>query len=119
MFVLFCFSGINKAIGAIWFQVLVMLIVASFYGYMGTLEMNCAFDHSSPEIYNVTVLDHHIRHGRTTSHYLLLSPWGPMQEAQEMDVRTSLYNATSVGDTLSVNFKAGLFHIPWFVVTKK
>jgi len=112
-------AGINpfeakKRAGAIF-----TLIIGLIYAYGSTKEINCAFDNSNSQIYNATILAHREhRARRSSSWYLTLSPWGPMQEVNEEEIDGWLYDHTAIGDTVKVSFKQGLLHIPWFVVTK-
>jgi len=118
MFALFYFQGINKSIGFIKGQVVCMFILSLLYGFGSTLQINCVFDNSSPEIYAATVLRHRMQHGKSNSYFLTLSPWGPMQKVQETEVHRALYSVAANGDTVKVNLKEGLLHIPWFIVTR-
>lgn len=95
-----------------------ILFVGLTYAYGSTIQFNCAFDNSNPQIYNATIIDHREEGGRHRSWYLTLSPWGPVQQVKEAEIDGWLYDHTAIGDTVKVNFKQGLFHVPWFIVTK-
>jgi len=118
LFLLLYFFGINKTVKAVKGQVVVMLVLALIYGFGSTIQINCAFDNSKLQVYDATILDHRMEHGKSNSYYLTLSPWGPMQQADEVDIHSRLYYNTAIGDIVKVNFNQGLLHIPWFVVTK-
>jgi len=117
LFVLIYIRGIDKSVKPVWGQVIFMLILALLYGLGSTRQLNCAFDNSRQMIYEATVLGHRIYHGKSNSYYLTLSPWGPRENKEEAEVRKGLYNNIAIGDTVEVNFRQGLFHIPWFIVT--
>jgi hypothetical protein len=118
MFSAFYMVGINPFKGKIRIDIVFVLIISLIYAYGSTREINCAFDNSDPQIYNATILGHREHIGRHNSWYLTLSPWGPMKQIKEEEIDGWLYDHTSIGDTVKVNFKQGLLHIPWFIVTK-
>lgn len=115
---LFYFPGINRSVRPVWGQALLMAVLALVYGFGAARQLNCAFDNSRQVIYDATVLSHRVYRGKRTFHYLTLSPWGPRADAQEEEVNKGLYNHVAIGDTVEVNFRQGLFHIPWFIVTE-
>lgn len=117
LFALYYIPGINRSMKFIRTQTSVMAVFALLYGFGSIRQVNCAFDHSTPRIYEATVLRHRVSRGKTTSYFLTLGPWGPDGE-REVDVHRSLYDAVGVGSTVSVRLSEGLLHIPWFVVTK-
>ncbi|WP_259070825.1 hypothetical protein HDF24_23630 [Mucilaginibacter sp. X4EP1] len=104
--------------GEIKIQAIVILALGLAYAYGCTKEINCAFDNSDPQIYNAKILAHRAHHGKRDLWYLTLSPWGPMKEIKEQEIDGWLYDHTSVGDTVKVNLKQGLLHIPWVIVKK-
>jgi len=109
--------GINKSVEGVKGQLVFILILSVMYGYGGTIQVNCMFDNSKLQVYPATVLDHRIEKGKSNTYYLTLSPWGPMNEQKEISVHRWLYNEIAVGGTVKVNFKDGLFNIPWFTVS--
>ena len=110
--------GINKSVESVKGQTVVMLIAALIYGFGSIRQINCVFDNSYPQIYKAVILDHRVSHGKSNSYFLTLSPWGPSIDAKEVEIDGSLFRSTSIGDTVKVNFKQGLLHIPWYVVRK-
>jgi hypothetical protein len=118
LFLLLYATGINRSIGSIRVQLIFMAIPALLYGYGAVRMANCVFDPSVPKIYSVGVQDRRVDHGKSVSYYLLLSPWGPRQEDQEVEVGRSVYRSVRIGDTVKVNVKGGLFHIAWFTVNR-
>ncbi len=118
VFTLLYVTGINKSVGSIKFQITAMLIVALLYGFGSIRQINCAFDNSELKIYTAIILNQRRTYGRSTTFYLKLSSWGPRYEEKEVEVHRRLYENTSIGDAVKVNFKKGLLNIPWFIVTK-
>jgi hypothetical protein len=96
----------------------ILFMVGVLYSYGATKEINCGFDISSPHIYNAVILGKREYHGRHNSYYFTLSPWGALYTANEVEDNSGIYDRVKIGDTVKVNFKQGLFNIPWFIVTK-
>jgi hypothetical protein len=95
-----------------------MILFAIGYGYGGARAVNCAFDTSQPAIYKVEVLNMHAHHGRHDSYYAEITPWGPENYETFPEIDYDLYSQIKIGDTIQVNYRQGLFHVPWFVLTK-
>lgn len=108
-------TSINKNPTA---QLIFMAGLSLFYAFGTVDEVNCGYDKSPDQIYKASVLGHHISHGKSTSYYLYLSTWGPCHEQKQVDVGSKMYYETNIGDSVKVDLKAGLLHIPWFVVRK-
>jgi len=111
-------ASINPLIAISKVDLVFMLLMALAYGYGSTGQINCAFDPSRPQIYNAAVLGLREHRGRSTTDYATLTPWGPRQQVKEEEIDGWLYEHIKVGDTVQVNLRQGLLHIPWFVVTK-
>jgi hypothetical protein len=116
LFVLFYIPGINRSVKPVWGQAVFMAVLALLYGFGSVRQVNCAFDNSRQVIYDAIVLSHRVYRGKRTSHYLTLTPWGPRANEQEEEVNKRVYNHVAIGDTVEVNFRQGLLHIPWFIV---
>ncbi|SDS26523.1 hypothetical protein SAMN05216490_0843 [Mucilaginibacter mallensis] len=110
--------GINPFVGKIRIDAIFITAIGLMYAYGSTRQINCAFDYSYPKSYNAIILGHREHRGKHDAWYLTLTPWGPMPQVREEEIDGWLYDHTSIGDTVKVNFKQGLLHIPWFVVTK-
>lgn len=92
----------------------VIVLLAALYAY-GTLGMmNICFDSSAGDPYSTTVVGMHESHGRSTTYYLRLAPWGPVPFAQDVSVSSSLYRATSQGDSVCLMLHPGRLKAPWF-----
>jgi hypothetical protein len=118
VFALLFTIGINRTVESVIGQAAVMLVTAMIFSFGSITQINCVFDKSPLQIYHAGVLGHHVTHGRHTSYYLYLTPWGPCHEQKEISVTGKMYANTNVGDTLNVDFKQGLLNIPWFEITK-
>jgi hypothetical protein len=54
-------------------------------------------DGSQPTTSNVVVAEKHVRRGRSTSYYLDLPPWGPLDEPNSIKVSQAVYDSTAPG----------------------
>ena len=97
-------------------QIILMAGLSLFYSFGTVNEINCGYDKSPDQYYKASVLGHHISHGKSTSYYLYLSTWGQCHEQKQISVDRSFYDNTNVGDSVKIDLKPGLLHIPWFVV---
>jgi len=110
------FTGLNKTISGIIGQTIFMLAMSLIYGFGSVVGINCAFDNSKPIIYIAKVLDHRIQRGKSTSYYITLSQWGPMNREKEEDVGQWIYDNVSIGDSVRVYFRPGELKAPWYEV---
>lgn len=89
----------------------------AIYSYAATYGINCVFDNSKPKIYPAKVIDKSISRGkRYTTYYLRVEPWEHHPDAENISVTQSQYNATEIGQTVSIDYKKGLLNIPWYYV---
>jgi hypothetical protein len=96
-----------------------MIVFAVGFGYGTTRAGNCVFDRSPPDIYKVVVLNLHEHHGsKSDSYYAEITPWGPVSTITYTEIDYDLYNKIKIGDTIRVNYRQGLFHVPWYLLTQ-
>ena len=110
-------GGGNPAAGAVKGQFIFMIVLGALYGFGSIINVNCAFDKSTPQKFVATVVNHEVHHGKSTTYYLTLSPWGPQKETKDVSVGSGFYYATNVGETVNIYLKKGVLNIPWFVVS--
>lgn len=91
-------------------------LLAAAYGYGAAISYNCLQDHAPGRKYRAEVESKRVTHGKTTSYYLELSPWGPRKESKEVTVSSSMYDRTRQGDSVDVRLRNGALGIPWFTV---
>lgn len=96
-----------------------VLIIVFSYAYGSFVTVNCVFDQSEPEVFNATILDKTISSGKSKSHYLELTPWGPRTEAERVMVPKSFYESHQIKDEVTVYLMKGKFDIPWYEVASK
>jgi hypothetical protein len=93
-----------------------MLILAGLYSYNALIFSNCAYDRQQSTILRVGIDGKHSTHGKTTSYFLELSPWGRFTDGKNVPVSYSLYHATRTGDSVNVYLHPGKWGIPWYEV---
>lgn len=97
--------------------ILAVFLVAALYGYSAIAVADVFFDNAPGQAFTSQVVDHHVSRGsRSTTYYLRLAPWGPVETADDVSVPSSLYRATHLGDTICLDLHPGRLHAPWFHV---
>ncbi len=96
--------------------VFAIAVLAALYAYGALTMLDVCLDASAADHYSTTVTGNHIGHGRSTSYYLRLAPWGPVPIAQDVSVSASLYHAAAPGDTVCLDLHRGQLRAPWFRV---
>ena len=108
---------INSSSKENWSIYLIIIGNIALFSYSATYGINCVFDNSEPKIYNVIVIDKHSSAGRRhTSYYLKVEPWGTKSEAEDISVTSGDYNLIDIGKTVEVDYRKGLFNIPWYYI---
>jgi hypothetical protein len=97
-------------------QIFILVLVGGMFGFGSILKINYYYDQSPETVYRATVLSHSISHGKSTTYYLSLSPWGPQIKESQISVSRHRYYQDSIGSTVSLHVKQGLLNIPWYTV---
>jgi hypothetical protein len=109
-------EGFNNTYSSRIGQFLLMIIFSAAYAIGVIANVNCSFDKSSAQIYSTTVTDKFISYKHATNYHIRIDSWGDHHEAEYIIVPKSFYYHTSVGSTVRVMEKKGLFKMPWFYV---
>ncbi|HTW50153.1 MAG TPA: hypothetical protein VMD92_19500 [Acidobacteriaceae bacterium] len=75
---------------------------------------NSVADPAPPQTFRAIVAGKHVTHGKSTTWYLTLGPWGPFSQLKDMRVSHARYDATSGGDTVCVLLHPGYLHAAWY-----
>jgi hypothetical protein len=97
---------------------LAMLLIAGAYSYNALIFVNCTYDRGAPEQWRVGIDRKHARHGKSTSYWLDLSPWGRFDLGKSVSVEYPFYRSVAEGDSVKVLIHPGKCGIPWYEVTK-
>jgi hypothetical protein len=118
---LLCCTGIFTAARKgpqFWGTILGMLVVSSMYGWGLAATLDTMLDRSTPTNYTSTVLNKYESHGRGTTYYLDLAPWGPIQEPDGLRVSSSTYGGTSIGEWVCLQLRPGMLHVQWYRIVE-
>ena len=94
-----------------------LLMFGGFYGWGFAVASDTLTDHGDTQRYAATVNGKHLSHGRSTSYYLHLAPWGPQAEPSQVSVGSRTYYKTEIGDEVCVYLHPGSIHVPWYRVS--
>ena len=93
-----------------------LVAMSGVWGFGAGLGVDAALDGSPATVYRTAVMGHHVSHGRHTSYYLTLAPWGPQTEDDSVEVPWKTYAAFQVGDEVCVPLRAGTLGVAWYRV---
>ena len=96
--------------------IVALLLFAGIYGYGLAAAADIAFDNSPAVPYTTTVVGGHVSHGKSTSYYLRLAPWGPVDRQSDVSVSHSTYQNSHIGDNVCLVLHSGSLHAQWFRV---
>ncbi len=99
--------------------VVCIFVVSAAYSYGLLTFSNCYYDRSAAQVWHVAVTGKRTSHGKSTSYYLELSPWGKYAEGKEIGVSRTFYEAVNDQDTLKVFLRKGKWGIPWYRVVRQ
>ncbi len=89
----------------------------ALYTYGATYGINCVYDNSKPIVYEAKVVSKRISHSRRhTSYYIKVEPWGHHYDREEISVSSGQYSRIDSGQTVSIDYKEGVFNIPWYYI---
>ena len=91
-----------------------MLFIAGLFGWGLAAAADTTLDHSGAASYTPTVVNKHETHGRSTSYYLDLAPWGPMQAVNDISVSNSIYDSAAIGDQVCIELRPGTLRVQWY-----
>jgi hypothetical protein len=91
-----------------------LLFFAGIYSYGLAVVMDTVADRSNAATYMVSVMGKHESHGKSTTYYLELAPWGPVEEPNKLSVSSSIYSNTEAGDSICLALHPGRLHAQWY-----
>jgi hypothetical protein len=94
-----------------------LVFLCGFWGYGTVLETDALLDGSPTAVYTAEVVGKHVSHGRSTSYYLALAPWGPAgAEGGDVSVAAKLFASVAVGDAVRLTVRSGALGVRWYVL---
>jgi len=112
---IFAIKNITDKVAGQWVSA---VLIAAAYGLGSILQVNSGFDKSIAQVYPVTVIDHYVTHGKSTSYNITIDEWRPNHSSENIAVSESFYNNAPVGSKVNVNLKHGALDIPWYYVSQ-
>jgi hypothetical protein len=94
-----------------------LLMFAGLYGYGLIAGTDVVFDNSPADNYETAVVGGHVSHGRSTTYYLRLAPWGPVAYEDDVSVSYTVYHHAHLGESVCATLHKGSLRAPWFRVT--
>jgi len=91
-----------------------LLVFSALYSYPLVVLADTLLDAAKPDSYTVPVIGKHMVHGRSTTYYLDLAPWGPLQNPNKISVSSSFYRDAEPGDQICLDLHPGRLHAPWY-----
>jgi hypothetical protein len=91
-----------------------LLFVALSYSLGLAIEADTLLDGVQATNYTVQVTGKHIHRGKSTTYYLDLAPWGPLEEPNQIRVVSRIYNDIQQGDQICLALHPGRLHSPWY-----
>ncbi len=91
-----------------------LLFFAGLYSYGMIVTADSLADRSKTSTYSVEVTGKRISRGRSTTYYLRLAPWGPMNSPNEVSVSRSTYDGFAPGQQLCLSLHQGRLDAPWY-----
>jgi hypothetical protein len=92
-----------------------VLFFAIMYGYGLAVVADTLPDRSKSTSYTVTITGKHATSGsRTTTYYLNLEPWGPIEKPNVVTVSRDFYRDAAPGDGVCLDLHAGALRVPWY-----
>ena len=101
-----------------WHRLGTLLFLFLFFGFYSiglVVGINCTYDTSDPYIYKAIAEKKYISKGKTKSHNIKLNGWGPLHKTTTLEhLKAKQYDSINIGDTIELEYHAGLFNIPWY-----
>jgi heme-degrading monooxygenase HmoA len=91
-----------------------LLIFAGLYSYPLVVLADTLLDTASPTSYTVPVTGKHTVSGKSTTYYLDLAPWGPLQKPNKISVSSSSYRDAVPGDQICLDLHPGRLQAQWY-----
>jgi len=105
----------NLQKGSFWSKAVVVFFAAA-YSYGVCVMANCLPDRGTPEHFAAAVLNKRMTSGKSTTYYLEITSWGPVEEEEEISVTSDQYDYAAVGDSIDVYLMQGTLKVPWFFI---
>jgi FtsH-binding integral membrane protein len=92
----------------------VLLFYAASYSFGLATVADTVADRTRASIYFVPVTGKHVSSGKSTTYYLRLAPWGPLDKPNDISVSRGSYYYMQSGDQVCLGLHPGWLHAAWY-----
>ena len=111
---IFAFFAYTQKASRVLSFLTIMLIYGCMYGYGLVTVADTLLDRAPATTFATSVVGEHKVHGKSTTYYLDLAPWGPFNSTNKLSVRQSEYLQTQNGEAVCLALHPGYLHAPWY-----
>lgn len=97
-----------------WRTLFAIIFFSALYSYSIATAADSLLDDTDATKYTTEVVGKHVSRGRSTTYYLDVAPWGPVEEKDRISVSYSDYKKASAGDTICLGMHPGTLHASWY-----
>lgn len=112
---IFAFSAFTQKGPRVPAFLLIMFIYGGMYSSGLVMTADTLLDHAPSTTYATSVVGEHETHGKSTSYYLDLAPWGPFTGPNKLSVSRSEYSQAPIGKAICLELHPGYLHAPWYI----
>lgn len=95
-------------------SLIAMLFFGGMYSYGLVFVANSLDDKSPTRTYIVPITGKHTTSGKSTSYYLELASWGPVDHPNNLSVSSASYDQFNPGDQICIGLHSGRLHAAWY-----
>jgi hypothetical protein len=93
---------------------IIMLIYGGLYAYGLVTVADTMLDHAPAITFATSVIGEHEVHGKSTTYYLDLAPWGPFDRDNKLSVPHGEYLRAQMGEAICLALHPGYLHAEWY-----
>lgn len=110
----FCIRHWKGTIGKKIFGVFVYVFFITVISFESIVFVNTFFDNSTPQLFETTIVDKRISKRRSTSYFLVVRQWGPVESPVSISVGKRKYEAIAINDVVKMALYRGALEMPWY-----
>lgn len=96
-----------------------IILHSILFSCSSTLGINCVYDFSTPEVYEVKVLDKKSNKRKGRNYYdVKIESWNNVLTPKHLSVSENTFNSIEIGDNMILERKNGLFGIAWYYIVE-
>jgi hypothetical protein len=99
-----------------WVAMIFSLVFSGLLSFGMVTAADTIHDPSQASVFTTQVTGKQVSGGRSTTYYLVVAPWGPMEGTSKISVSATRYGNTAIDDQVCVGLHAGNLHAPWYAL---